>query len=145
MMKLNCSFPWVPKSKTYSKCGSKHRVMNLINLINDVNLRTPTIIKELNGFGCLQQNCHQTNWEISSTQKIKLGFRQQGLIYLKFTFPSSKKIAVMEESLAYTYLDLLADIGGYAGIFVGASIITLYDATLKLLSNLTFVKQHLTK
>ena len=87
MMELNCSFPWLHGSKNYSKCGSKNRVMNLVNLINEVNLRTPTIIKELDEFGCLQQNCHQTNWEISSTQKIKLGFRQQGLIYFNRQLP----------------------------------------------------------
>ena len=42
----------------------------------------------------------------------------------------------MEESLAYTRLDLLADIGGYAGIFVGASMVTIYDVGISFASNL---------
>ena len=105
-----------------------------------VNQVSPDLMKEIKEFGCNEQNCQQTTWEMSSFQKIILNDRP-GLSFLKLTFPSSKKVLVMEESLAYTKLDLLADIGGYAGIFVGASMIALYDSTLSLLSNVwTFVK-----
>ena len=136
MMKLKCSFPWMGFGiGNYTKCGKKHKIIDLVNLINNVNQGTPEIMTELEDFGCNQQNCHQTNWDISSFQRIDLDNRD-GQSFLRLIFPSSKKISVMEESLAYTTLDLLADIGGYAGIFVGASIITLYDATLSLISNI---------
>ena len=102
-------------------------------------------MEEINAFRCNEQNCQQTNWEMSSFQKIKLEFNN-GRSYFKLTFPSSKKISVMEESLAYTKLDLLADIGGYAGIFVGASMITVYDIALTFFSNaLKVIKQMGTK
>lgn len=135
MMKLNCSFPWLKsKKEKYSKCGAEHKVNDLVNLINEINLGAPDVMKEIKDFGCNEQNCQQTNWEMSSWQKVYLKERP-GISFLKLTFPSSKKISVMEESFAYTKLDLLADIGGYAGIFIGASILTLYDAALSLLSN----------
>ena len=133
MMKLNCTFPWLNyKNDDYIRCGTKHKVKDLETLIKKVNQGIPDIIKEIKDFGCNEQNCHQTTWEMSSFQKIILNDKP-GLSYLKLTFPSSKKVSVMEESLAYTKLDLLADIGGYAGIFVGASMIALYDSTLSLL------------
>ena len=143
MMKLNCSFPWLKsQNDKYPKCGAKHKVNDLVNLINEVNRGTPDIIEEIGDFGCNEQNCQQTNWEISSWQNINLK-EKPGLSYLKLTFPSSKKVLIMEESLAYTKLDLLADIGGYAGIFIGASILTLYDAALSLLSNIwSYFKQY---
>ena len=135
MMKLNCSFPWhKSNNEKYLTCGAKNKVNDLVNLINEVNRGTPDIMEEIEDFGCDKQNCEQTNWEMSSWQKVYIKERP-GLSFLKLTFPSSKKISVMEESLAYTKLDLLADIGGYAGIFIGASLLTLYDATLSLLSN----------
>ena len=135
MMKLNCSFPWITyKTNDYTKCGVQHKISELVNLINEVNLGTQEIMEEINAFGCNEQNCQQTNWEMSSFQKVKLEFNN-GRSYFKLTFPSSKKISVMEESLAYTKFDLLADIGGYAGIFVGASIITVYDIALTFVSN----------
>ena len=135
MMKLNCSFPWLKSQKEkYFKCSAKQRVNDLVNIIDAVNQGSPDIMEEIEDFGCDKQNCEQTNWEMSSWQKVYIKERP-GLSFLKLTFPSSKKISVMEESLAYTKLDLLADIGGYAGIFIGASLLTLYDATLSLLSN----------
>ena len=143
MMKLNCSFPWFKsKNDKYQRCGSKHKVNDLVNIINEVNQGSPDIMEAIEEFGCNEQNCEQTSWEIASWQKINLK-EKPGLSYLKLTFPSSKKVLVMEESLAYTKLDLLADIGGYAGIFIGASILTLYDAALSLLSNIwNYFKQH---
>ena len=145
MMKLNCSFPWLKSKKDkYSKCSAEHRVNDLVNLINEVNQGTPDVMKEIKDFGCNEQNCQQTNWEMSSWQKVYLKERSAaGISFLKLTFPSSMKISVMEESLAYTKLDLLADIGGYAGIFIGASMLTLYDAALSLLLNVwIYVKQY---
>ena len=39
---------------------------------------------------------------------------------------------VMEESLTYSNVDFLGDLGGYTGIFIGASILTFYDLTISL-------------
>ena len=36
----------------------------------------------------------------------------------------------MEEFLAYTGLDLLNAFGGYLGLFIGASLLSLYDVTV---------------
>ena len=38
MSKLNCTFPWLESTKqSQEKCGSKHYVMDLVNLINKVS------------------------------------------------------------------------------------------------------------
>ena len=133
MMKLNCSFPWIKNTQIqYETCSSNHKVNNLVKLIDEVNLGTPDLMKEIEDFGCNEQNCVKTNWRIASWQKIHLQNRT-GITYFKLTFPSAKKVSVTEESLAYTKLDLLADIGGYAGIFIGASMITIYDMILAFL------------
>ena len=39
---------------------------------------------------------------------------------------------VIEESLTYSKEDFLGDLGGYTGIFIGASILTFYDLTISL-------------
>ena len=141
-MKLNCSFPWIKDTKfPFETCGPKQKVNDLVNLINEVNVGTPDLMKELEDFGCNEQNCVKTTWRIASWQKIHLQNRT-GITYFKLTFPSAKKVSVTEESLAYTKLDLLADIGGYAGIFIGASMITIYDMIMSLLMKIwVFSKQ----
>ena len=44
-------------------------------------------------------------------------------IYMQF-FP---KVQVIEEILAYKFPDLVADFGGYLGLLLGASIVSMYD------------------
>ena len=41
------------------------------------------------------------------------------------------QVEAVEEFLAYTGLDLLNAFGGYLGLFIGASIMSLYDVTIK--------------
>ena len=40
---------------------------------------------------------------------------------------------MIEESLAYSNEDFLGDLGGYTGIFIGGSILTIYDMMLLLI------------
>ena len=42
------------------------------------------------------------------------------------------KIEVQKESLVYGYQDLLADFGGYLGLLLGVSMLSIYDYTLEL-------------
>ena len=38
MAKLNCTFPWLESTKqSLEKCGAKHFIKDLVNLINDVS------------------------------------------------------------------------------------------------------------
>ena len=37
------------------------------------------------------------------------------------------KIRVVTEEMIYTYADLIADFGGYLGLLLGASIMSMYD------------------
>ena len=42
------------------------------------------------------------------------------------------KIEVQKESLVYGYQDLLADFGGYLGLLLGVSMLSIYDYALEL-------------
>ena len=46
---------------------------------------------------------------------------------LFFFFSQHLQIVVTEEVLAYTIEDLVADFGGYLGLLLGASILSMYD------------------
>ena len=46
--------------------------------------------------------------------------------YFSF-FSQHLQIVVTEEVLAYTIEDLVADFGGYLGLLLGASILSMYD------------------
>ena len=52
---------------------------------------------------------------------------------------------VTEESLAYTKVDFLGDFGGYVGMFVGASVVTIYDLIIVLLDKTRTLMEKLQK
>lgn len=129
MKKLKCKFPWI-KSGDFSsleKCESKHKTKDLVELIKKVN--TEELNDEIVAFGCNITNCDSVKWASSSLQTVPLP-NDPGRVFFSLIFPSSAKVLVIEESLAYTMKNLLADFGGFAGIFVGASIMTIYDLLL---------------
>ena len=41
------------------------------------------------------------------------------------------KVEVIEEHLAYTGANFMADLGGYTGIFIGASLMTIFDLIIQ--------------
>ena len=49
------------------------------------------------------------------------------MYFLLFFFSQHLQIVVTEEVLAYTIEDLVADFGGYLGLLLGASILSMYD------------------
>ena len=50
---------------------------------------------------------------------------------------------VTEESLAYTKADFLGDFGGYVGMFVGASVVTVYDLIVVLSTKVSIMIENL--
>ena len=91
MKKISCSFPWL---KSYSgplrKCGSDDKIKDLVELVNQVNLREPNIIKEIKDFGCSTSNCEEVKWSISSWQRAEVNV--PNMTYLELNFPSSSKV-----------------------------------------------------
>ena len=91
MTKIGCAFPWL---KSYDgslrKCGSNDKIKDLVELVNQVNLREPNIIKEIKDFGCSISNCEQVKWSISSWQRAEVNV--PNMTYLELNFPSSSKV-----------------------------------------------------
>ena len=101
MSKLNCSFPWLKSDDnnygSLEKCGSKHKVYDLINLIKGIADPDSDIHKELSTKGCNIPNCVNTKWREE---------KSDGIIHFNFTtdkfdlgrscmtnvFPSSSKV-----------------------------------------------------
>ena len=92
MKKIGCSFPWL---KSYNgslrKCESNDKIKDLVDLVNQVNLRDPNITNEVKDFGCSLSNCEQVKWSISSWQRAKVNV--QNMTYLELNFPSSSKVS----------------------------------------------------
>ena len=99
MSKINCSFPWLESDNGSGlpKCGSKHKVYDLIRLIKGMADPDNQIHEELSSKGCNIPNCVNTKWREE---------KSDGIIHFNFTtdkfdlgrscmtnvFPSSSKV-----------------------------------------------------
>ena len=148
MEKMKCSFPWIKSYKgKLSKCWADRKVFELVNLISNItNFTSAELYYEMVDYGCLQ-NCESTSWietkSISSNNRENANFSKflaffpatvkvSNLLPLKLIAYVFKniyfKVKTMEETFIYGYGDLVADFGGYLGLLLGASLITLYDS-----------------
>ena len=55
------------------KCGSDHKVQDLVRMANDANIKDPGLLKELEEHNCHITNCQETRWTVSSWQRAVLG------------------------------------------------------------------------
>ena len=89
MMKLKCYLPWLESYiGPLDKCGSKHYINDLVNLIKLVNYQDSKLTKEIKDFGCSIPNCKNTKWIL--VDSLEEYHYKQNLSNGMFLFPSSK-------------------------------------------------------
>ena len=102
MSKINCSFPWLESDKGSGlpKCGSKHKVYDLIHLIKGMADPDNEIHKELSTKGCNIPNCVNTKWtEVKSDGIIHFNSTtnriEDGRSCMTNVFPSSSNVGII--------------------------------------------------
>ena len=93
-----------------------------LNNLTDANNRCP-------------KSCTYQMTSFSSFLKEDNGDPDQGSLYLKF----QRFIKVSRSRYAYTWLELLAEVGGYVGLFLGVSV----NQTLPILKKMFYFLQFL--
>ena len=93
-----------------------------LNNLTDANNRCP-------------KSCTYQMTSFSSFLKEDNGDPDQGKLYLKF----QRFIKVSRSRYAYTWLELLAEVGGYVGLFLGVSV----NQTLPILKKMFYFLQFL--
>ena len=93
-----------------------------LNNLTDANNRCP-------------KSCTYQMTSFSSFLKEDNGDPDQGYLYLKF----QRFIKVSRSRYAYTWLELLAEVGGYVGLFLGVSV----NQTLPILKKMFYFLQFL--
>ena len=81
------------------------------------------------------KSCTYQMTSFSSFLKEDNGDPDQGYLYLKF----QRFIKVSRSRYAYTWLELLAEVGGYVGLFLGVSV----NQTLPILKKMFYFLQFL--
>ena len=86
--------------------------------------------QEVAVFGCLLHNCAEYYWSLVAEHFVdykELEIYQPKTSMLQFEFQKSGSSFTTREVVSYTLTNFVADIGGYLGLLLGASILSIYD------------------
>ena len=84
MEKLNCSFPWIKRhNATLQKCGPKHKIQDLIDIIDQGDDEE---VSDLNN--CNISNCQTITWRYYLQDTL---FPNNDKGFISFLFPSHAK------------------------------------------------------
>ncbi len=90
--------------------------------------------EDLMAKGCFKANCKSSSWHVArSDSNILKDFSRPNFAYVQLLFQKSVPVAVQRYSIAYGFSNFVADFGGYLGLLLGASLLSLYDDAVAML------------
>ena len=123
---LKCNLPWATKmDPDLKKCESEDELKQFRKLSMDITF--PNLTEKIKDMGCFKPNCLQTTWtKKSNEERWEL---ENGTGFM-FTITEKTKAIRREEIRLADYSTFLADCGGYLGLFLGASLLSITDAII---------------
>ena len=116
----NCSMGLLMNNKNLEKCNTMlpHQHLDFINSFNDMDERE---IFDLTGCmpGCSKSHFDLVTLEKHRTNKTKL------IVHLMY---NRGEFDLTEEFYIYDYTSFIADVGGYLGLLLGYSLLSIYQA-----------------
>ncbi len=164
--KLGCRLPWINgtrgfnhkniivwiKSKYSNFLGKKYgRVCNEpIDLDNYIKLfkelHTDKLKQEVADFGCTRVNCETYSWRYDTVFEQSLEtipqYYQPNVTSIQLTFQNTIPVEVTKQTLVYGFTNFVADFGGYLGLLLGASLLSIFDSVTGLFQRPLKQEQH---
>ncbi len=124
MAQLECRLPWMPATEDIRTCDIPEDLDNFIDIINLI--KTGKAENDLKSFGCLKPNCVTNEWYLMSRDSYnEFANNQSSTLTLEVT--PSNCLKVTRQILLYGFSNFVADFGGYLGLLLGASLLSIYD------------------
>ena len=137
---MKCNIPLSPIfNESLANCSSIEDLTHFTNY--SAALVEGILDSELTKFGCLPRNCHRNEWKANEIFHIPNGQNTSLLDDLTTIGTSSivlsqyqQKVDIEEEYYLYNFDSFVADVGGYLGLFLGASLLSSLTQLLHILS-----------
>ena len=81
-------------------------------------------------YGCSQENCDKYSWPVQQDFDGTVDAMAGNYSEVMFAIPKDTVVQVTREVMAYTFANFVADFGGYLGLLLGASLMSIYDDVL---------------
>ena len=123
---LKCNLPWATKmDPDLKKCESEDELKQFRKLSMDITF--PNLTEKIKDMGCFKPNCLQTTWTKNSNE-AKWVMENETELFVTIT--SKTKVIRRQEIRLADFSTFLADCGGYLGLFLGASLLSITDAII---------------
>ncbi len=99
-----------------------------------MNIMTTMNSEVLVARDCYKPNCEYSSWSTGKSDELILtDYRSAANLMVQVLLQRSVPVAVQRYSIAYGFSNFVADFGGYLGLLLGASLLSLYDDGVNLL------------
>ncbi len=107
---------------------------NFFEFYEDISM-DESILEEMNqgDFKCLIPNCETITWPILSVDDFTVPGLEVSTSAIQFYMPHGLKVQNINEVPAYGFFSFVADFGGYLGLLLGASLLSLFDELMEFL------------
>ena len=82
-------------------------------------------VKEMEDFGCLEDLCNKIIWDRMWTD---VSYRKEKHANVRLHFQSNIPTKVTSQTFSYDFTNFIADFGGYLGLLLGASMLSIFDS-----------------
>ena len=123
---LKCNLPWATKmDPDLKQCESKDELEQFRKLSVDITFSNNT--EKIKEMGCFKLNCLQTTWTKNSNEEK---YAMKNETKLRIIMTAMSKVIRRQEIRLADFSTFLADCGGYLGLFLGASLLSITDAII---------------
>ena len=123
---LKCNLPWATKmDPDLKQCESKDELEQFRKLSVDITFSNNT--EKIKEMGCFKLNCLQTTWTKNSNEEK---YAMKNATSLRVIMTAMSKVIRRQEIRLADFSTFLADCGGYLGLFLGASLLSITDAII---------------
>ena len=124
---LKCNLPWATKmDPDFKQCESEDELEQFRMLSVEITL--PNLTDKIKDMGCFKPNCLQTTWTKNSNE-VKWAM-ERNVTQLFFFMTAMTKVIRRQEIRLADFSTFLADCGGFLGLFLGASLLSITDAII---------------
>ena len=123
---LKCNPKWIKTQKSFKTCSGSEKFRDFIKISKNLVINS-TLSKH-----CYPNLCTEVKWNLKSSKSITNNFNENATSFTYY-IPSNTKVQFMEEILIYSWSNLLADLGGYLGLYLGGSILSLFDLVFNMI------------
>ena len=86
--------------------------------------------------GCFTSNCDYVSYQVLKQDRDVLGnMAKNGSTVVQLILQKPLKTTVYKHMMAYGFSNFVADFGGYLGLLLGASLLSIYDWVMEIMEN----------